>query len=366
MNILICTENLIMDGVKRVATVIGNELSRKNTVYYYSLSSDPSFFSLAAPLLHAVHPVNTGKSFREDRPLQRFTQQITDLLTVIKKYKITVVILNAGLFTSFAPVLKQRLPTVKLIAWLHNNYETYLEKYYRQMAPEFIAGLNAVDTVIALTEHDLKKFKQHNQHTLKIYNPVTLKAHGHAKLVNPTIAVVWRLDIQHKGLDLLLNLAALLPTPWQIKVAGDGPEKEALQTAITNQKLSQKIKLTGALNDLQLRKHYQSASLFVMTSRWEGLPLVIGEAMDFGLPIASMWNTGAQEYLQNGQYGILSADHDVASFMHNLSPLLQDLNLRKHWSKLALTRAQAFQLPTIVAQWEELLHKMTPSKSSSF
>nr|WP_252894728.1 hypothetical protein [Liquorilactobacillus satsumensis] len=135
MNILICTENLIMDGVKRVATVIGNELSRKNTVYYYSLSSDPSFFSLAAPpLLHAVHPVNTGKSFREDRPLQRFTQQITDLLTVIKKYKITVVILNAGLFTSFAPpVLKQRLPTVKLIAWLHNNYETYLEKYYRQM-----------------------------------------------------------------------------------------------------------------------------------------------------------------------------------------------------------------------------------------
>ena len=51
-----------------------------------------------------------------------------------------------------------------------------------------------------------------------------------------------------------------------------------------------------------------------MTSRWEGLPLVIGEAMSYGLPVVSMYNTGAEEYLANGKYGVLLSNHCLPDF----------------------------------------------------
>jgi hypothetical protein len=50
MRILICVENLLMDGVKRVATVLGNELARTNDVAFFSMASTPSFFELNATL----------------------------------------------------------------------------------------------------------------------------------------------------------------------------------------------------------------------------------------------------------------------------------------------------------------------------
>ncbi|KRL05387.1 glycosyltransferase [Liquorilactobacillus oeni DSM 19972] len=347
-----------MDGVKRVATVVGNELAKKHQVFYYSLSTLDSFFHLEAPLLYALHPINTGKSFRADHPLEKFAQQISDLIATIKEKQIDVAVLNAGLFTSFAPLLKQHLPKVKLISWMHNNYETYHDSYYKDMLPEFIAGLNTVDALVVLTEHDLKKFSQHNNQTLKIYNPVTLSAKKHSNLTKPIIAVVCRLDIQHKGIDLLLKVGKRLPQPWQIRIAGNGPEKEKVQTIIKQEQLSHKVILTGALTDQELQEHYQNASIFAMASRWEGLPLVIGEAMDCGLPIISMWNTGAQEYLQGGKFGILTSDHDVTEFFVKLSPLLKNIVLRQHWSKIATQRAESFQLPLIIKQWEALLQKL--------
>ncbi|KEP87538.1 hypothetical protein [Oenococcus oeni] len=65
-----------MDGVKRVATVVGNSLAKQHNIFYYSLSSAGSFFHLEAPLIKAKHPINSGKSFREDLPLKKFKLQI--------------------------------------------------------------------------------------------------------------------------------------------------------------------------------------------------------------------------------------------------------------------------------------------------
>ncbi|WP_245002977.1 hypothetical protein [Liquorilactobacillus nagelii] len=48
---------------------------------------------------------------------------------------------------------------------MHNNYKTYMKEYYQDMRVEFIAGLEAVDTVVTLTESDLLKFSKHNVNT---------------------------------------------------------------------------------------------------------------------------------------------------------------------------------------------------------
>ncbi|KRL00533.1 glycosyltransferase [Liquorilactobacillus capillatus] len=355
MNILIGVENLQMDGVKRVATVVGNKLSQKYNLYYYSLATTESFFILDAPLIKAKHPVNTGKSFREGKPLQKNSQQIEDLVNIIKKMEIDVVVLNAGLFTSFAPLIKKEVPKIKLVAWMHNNYQTYLKKYYKDMRAEFIAGLKAVDTVVTLTENDRIGFSRYNKSTIKIHNPITLQNKLKSKLDHKNIVAVSRLDLKHKGLDYLVELAQYLPQGWCIKLAGDGPDKEWLKTEIKNKKLHTKLHLLGKLTDKDLRTLYRKGAIFVTTSRWEGLPLVIGEAMSFGLPVAGMWNTGIQEYLQDGKYGLLIKNHDASDLAKVINPLLRKMAWRRYFSHLSIQRSQAFLLNRVIKQWYLLL-----------
>lgn len=162
MKILICVENLLMDGVKRVATVVGNELAKTNKVAYFTLATTPAFFELNAPLITTANPVNTGKSFRGSKPLTKYSSQINDLIQVLIKGDYDVVILTAGLLTSFSSRIKARVPQVQIIAWLHNNYETYMDNYYRNMQSEFIAGLRSADRVVVLTSHDVIRFSKYS------------------------------------------------------------------------------------------------------------------------------------------------------------------------------------------------------------
>lgn len=355
MKILICVENLRMDGVKRVATTIGNKLNNSFDVCYYTMSQESSFFELAAPLISSNYPVINSGSFRGDKPLVRFQKQIQDLINILQSKKFDVVILTAGLLTSFIPQTKKQIPTIKAIAWMHNNYETYLNNYYRLMQQEFISGLESADRVVVLTNHDLKKFSFHQSKTVKLYNPVTIQTDTISGLTSPVISTVSRIDIDQKGLDLLLKVAQYLPHEWKIKLAGNGPDFKILQDSIGKLRLDSKLELLGSLTDQGLRKLYQESSIFLMTSRWEGMPLVIGEAMSFGLPIISMENTGAYEYLLNNEFGIMTNDHKLESLMKQLNILMESREARTYWSTRSLVRIGDFSLSNIINQWKALL-----------
>ena len=156
-----------MDGVKRVATVLGNELARTNDVAFFSMASTPSFFELNATLIKTSKPVNTGRSFHGSKPLTIYSSQINDLIQTLIQGNYDIVILTAGLLTSFSPLIKAEVPQVQVIAWLHNNYETYMDNYYRNMQSEFIAGLRGADRVVVLTNHDVIRFSKIQSRTIK-------------------------------------------------------------------------------------------------------------------------------------------------------------------------------------------------------
>lgn len=358
MKILICTENLRMDGVKRAATTIGNQLAKDFTVFYYSLSQEKSFFYLAAPLIVSNPPVTYEGSFRGNKPLLRFKKQISDLIFVLKSNNFDLVIVTAGLLTSFIPQIKRKIPNIRVIAWMHNNYETYLNNYYQFMKDEFILGLGAADKVVVLTNHDLNRFLVHQNKTIKIYNPITIETNMASELTRPIISAVSRIDINQKGLDLLLQVAERLPQEWKIRLAGDGPDYKALQQSVKELQLASKLELVGSLTDKSLRRHYQESSIFLMTSRWEGMPLVIGEAMSFGLPVISMENTGAYEYLMDNKFGIMTDDHSVDALYKQLGGLIGSQERRNYWSKKSRRRIKDFSLSTITKQWLKVIENI--------
>lgn len=361
MKILVCTENYLMDGLKRATTVVANELANRVEINYYTLADIKPYFDLNAPLIVAKHPIDSGgKSFRGEKPLQKFKQQIRDLATVLAEGDYDVALFTAGLLTSFTPEIKRRVPDVRVITWMHNNADTYLNNYYAQMKKEFCSGLRAADLVVTLTEHDLKGFKQFNAQTIKIHNPLTLKSAGKANLENHVINFTGRIDIQQKGIDLLLELAKDLSDNWMLSIAGGGKpdDMEKFKELIQKHDVADKIIYRGHLNNRELTENYQNSSIFVMTSRWEGLPLVIGEAMSYGLPVVSMYNTGAEEYLANGKYGVLLSNHCLPDFYQAIKPLLDSVEERQKYDKLSLKRARDFELKKITNQWLRLLKGM--------
>jgi glycosyltransferase involved in cell wall biosynthesis len=249
-----------MDGVKRVATVVGNELAKTNKVAYFTLATTPAFFELNAPLITTVNPVNTGKSFRGSKPLTKYSSQINDLIQVLIKGDYDVVILTAGLLTSFSSRIKARVPQVRIIAWLHNNYETYMDNYYRNMQSEFIAGLRSADRVVVLTSHDVIRFSKIQPRSIKIYNPLTIKRGIISSLTNHVISMVSRIDIQQKGLDLLVKIAANIPDDWEIRLAGSGPDENKLRNLISQMNVNNKLRDELLVKEQQSDGTYKTIS----------------------------------------------------------------------------------------------------------
>jgi len=369
MKTLIVLENVVMDGVKRAATVLGNALTKYADVTYYSLENVTPYYELKAKLVEAKRPAaGHVLNFFGEKPYENYRDQIDDLSEFIEQGGFQSVILAAGLTTSFGPLIKKRIPNVRIVAWMHNNYKTYLTQYYQRMEKEFVAGLKQADAVVVLTDSDLKNYRQFNPNTVKIYNPLTLNPDKKADLTSHTIAFTARIAIPHKGIDLLLEAAQYLPDDWKIAIAGQGvPEQMALFRQLVEKfDVADKIIYRGALKDKALQEHYETASIFVSTSRWEGMPLVIGEAMGFGLPIVAMENTGSAEFLGHNQYGVLTKPEDVMDFVKELNKVIISEPLRHIYSKKSLERIQAFKIETIIKQWLPLLGSNSAGLSKAF
>lgn len=93
-----------------------------------------------------------------------------------------------------------------------------MDNYHRNMQYEFITGLRSADRVVVLTRHDVIHFSKIQSRTIKIYNPLTIKRGTISSLTNHVISMVSRIDIQQKGLDLLVKIAANIPDDWEIRL----------------------------------------------------------------------------------------------------------------------------------------------------
>ncbi|GMA69921.1 glycosyl transferase [Leuconostoc litchii] len=349
--ILIALESIDLGGMKRATTVVGNALTLNHDVTYYTFSDVPPFYELHAPLIVASPSV---KLTSDAQPFERYAKEIKNFAKLARKYD--VVILAGGLLSSFAAVLKPQLSDTKLIGWMHNNITTYAKQYYAQMNEAFVDGLGSLDSIVVLTDFDLAGFQQYNSHTIKIWNPLTIEPQGYSKLDKHVISFTSRIAIQHKGIDFAVQLASKLPNDWCLAMAGDGTKEdmEIFQQLIRNTQVEDKIIYRGPLKDEELRCHYRESSLFLQTSRWEGLPLVLVEAMSFGLPIVAMRQTGSAEVLDKGKYGILVDNGDVEAAVNEISALIRDPQQRLAWSKKSIQRVHDFQIEPILKQWEML------------
>ncbi|MDX6710243.1 MAG: hypothetical protein QOH96_1259, partial [Blastocatellia bacterium] len=161
-----------------------------------------------------------------------------------------------------------------------------------------------------------------------------------------------------KGADLLLSaLAQLKRCDYFCLIAGDGPEREMLEATAASLGLSDKIKFLGARKDVT--NLLGLADFLVMPSRWEGLPLIMLEAMAAGCPIVGTSVDGTAEVLRNEVTALLAPAEDVNALAHCIERLIESPELRHSLSSkasLAVLDYSAEKIaPQLLGLYDELL-----------
>ena len=255
--------------------------------------------------------------------------------------------------------IKKELGNTKTIGWIHNSFEALLREGSPYLGTElkyhYGRQMQKLDEVVVLYQQDAEMYQRaFGFRPSTIYNPLTLKPGLRSDGQQKRFLAVGRFSPKHKGFDLLIQAFALYAKnhqDWNLDIVGDGPEKEQLEHMIAENGLDERIKLHPFTNNIQ--SYYSSASIYVLSSRWEGMPLVLVEAMSHGLPVIASDIPTCQEVL--GDFGIFFKNGDI----QELAQRLEDAT-RLDWqqeSDEAINIAQRFDVNRIAGQWVQLLEK---------
>jgi len=165
-----------------------------------------------------------------------------------------------------------------------------------------------------------------------------------------------------KNFDHLVGTAARLRdarVAVTTLIAGEGEEHEALAAAIDQQGLTGRVRLLGVRDDLD--RLHQIADVYVLSSRWEGLPLVLLEAMAAATPVVSYGIDGVVEVIEDGREGLLAPPGDEEALAQAVADLLADPERRARLGTAgrALVTDQ-YSLQRSVASLEEIYSAVAP------
>jgi len=211
------------------------------------------------------------------------------------------------------------------------------------------------DKFIILTEEDKKNWVKSLKNIQVIPNYLPKYPSKRAPLESNIIISVGRLDYQ-KGYDILIPLwkDVLKKCPdWKLHIYGNGPMFSFLSEIIKNENLTESVYIFPPTNDI-FNKYFES-SIFVMPSRFEGLPLVLIEAMASGLPAISFkCKCGPTDIISNGIDGYLIEEGDNNAFAERLIELMTDENKRKSFGESAHNNMQRYSEQEVISMWERL------------
>ena len=161
---------------------------------------------------------------------------------------------------------------------------------------------------------------------------------------------IGRLERQ-KGFDRLLRAFHMVDDPGiHLAILGEGSERPNLLQRAREYGVDNRLRLPGRVVDVQ--PWYQHAECLVLSSRYEGWPNVIVEALAHGCPVVSFdCKYGPAEIISHGETGLLVPEGDIGALAASTSRILCDETLRRALSTKGLNRSKAFRVRDIAPRW---------------
>ena len=251
-------------------------------------------------------------------------------------------------------VCKEYSHKFKAIGWEHNSFEAYFrEKYIYLYNHEEIFKIYAqyLDDVIVLNQDYVQKYKDFlDIDSRVIYNPKSFTNEEKSKLTNKHFVACARFHYS-KGLDLLIDafdIFAKSDQEWDLLIAGDGNLRGKLRKRVNELGLGERIVFLGHVKDV--RSLLTDASVFLMTSRYEGFPMSITEAFETGLPVLSFDIPAMLPFKESGAAETVEC-YDVQRFAEAMIDIANSYEKRQELSQKALAFAEKLSPEKIAEQW---------------
>lgn len=222
---------------------------------------------------------------------------------------------------------------------------------------QLINQLNKLTKFIVLSHEDKKEWTE-LKNVQVIHNPLSFYPEEYSTCENKQVIAVGRYMPQ-KGFDQLITAWQIVTKKhpdWTLRIYGDGMRKE-LQKQINELKIEGTCILEPTVSNI--RDKYCESSIFILSSRFEGMPMVMGEAMACGLPAVSFTcPCGPRDIIEDGIDGILVENGNIKLLANKICYLIDNENIRKSMGEQARINIQRFKIENIAKQWDNLFKEI--------
>ncbi len=355
----------IAGGAERTTFNIINHLSRKGySIAVISLfaSNQKTFFPLDKEIyFYSINKKPTSKYifFPIEKYLIDYFPVVIRLRRLLKKIKPAIVFsvaINPSIYYEAASI---GLSGIKEVVCEHGDLDNTIN-HERLSKWARVLGVKFGHSVLLLTEENRCKYNAYFKSKIKrswvIPNAIPIKVDECNALDQPIAIAIGRF-VPEKGfermVDIWFSVVQVKPT-WKLKIIGDGPLKESIMQIVRSKQLEDYIIIEPAT--LEIESYYRNASIFIMTSHFEGLPMVLLEAMEHGIPIVAFdCPSGPRQIINDNEDGFLITNNDNEQFVARTIKLIEDETLRKKMGEKARNNIQRFSTTQIVPLWENMI-----------
>ncbi|HDZ5025276.1 TPA: glycosyltransferase [Campylobacter jejuni] len=247
----------------------------------------------------------------------------------------------------------KNISTFKLI---HLDYDTFCKHC------KYMKDLKHYNSLILLSNKQEYLWKKSNSNICNIPNLIPLISSKTSDLSQKVVLSIGRMSKEdQKGFLRLIDIWEIVQKDkkfkeWKLHIVGDGLLKEELFHKIKLKKLEYSIILLSCSKNIE--EEYLKASIYVMTSHFEGFGMVLVESANYAIPsVAFDINTGPSDIIDNEKSGFLIEDGNLQEFANKLKILMQDRSLRERFGKNAKEKVQKeFNKEVIMQKWIRLIN----------
>lgn len=365
------TEN---GGVQRVIFDKLNSLIENNSIDLIHLGGNndvPAFYIDSRIRVHGLSVASSSQSVV--KKTINFIKSFVQFKHLLANITPDVIVnANTVLVSWFLPFLSRRIPK---IVELHQSYDGVLifnkDAYgENSLRSKLLMALRnniypLYDKVVVLTHTDKKKWGYKN--CTVIPNFTNLRP-------NITISekddfnFIWVGRMCHqKGVDILLdvwNRFCKINDRCKLIIVGDGTGKykEMMEKYLSESYFKNRITYIPQTDDITY--YYSLSSVFISTSRFEGLPLVLVEAATMGLPIIGFDITGNDEVIVNGKNGYSVPLYDIDKYVEYMNSLYVNKNVLQSMGNASIEISNSFSKDEIMKKWNDLFKSLSEKKET--
>lgn len=372
MKIVYCTNAIhTVGGAERVLANKVNFLVSHNfdvSIVVWSPTKTPFYFIDPRVKVYSVDcELDIRGVFGKMRKYKAKSKYLNEMNALMNEIKPEIVVSMADRYSRYIYKLKDGSKKI-----VERHISKYKDKYYYTRYDDSFLGriythyfhkysdykiYSQFDKFIVLTEEDKKSWGT-MPNILAIPNALSSVPVSKAKLVNKRVIAAGRIVAQkqfHKLIEIWSKIARKYPD-WKLTIFGDG-DRESLYELIRQYNITDFVEVKPTTKDIE--KEYLNSSIYALSSTHEGFPMVLLEAMTYGLPVVSYaCKCGPRDMIVDDEDGFLIEFGDMDKFAEKLSLLIENEEMRQRMGKAASENILRFSEDVVMAKWIKLFNEL--------